>query len=188
MNRAVFLDRDGVINKSTAGEFIKDRRVKKWDEFEFLPNTIKALKGLSKTDYKIIIVTNQSGISKGLHTEEALIDIHNKMIEELSRHGARIDSVKFCPHKEEDGCRCRKPETFMIISAKNEFDLDLNKSWFIGDTSRDIKTAEKVKELGYNFKSILVMTGYGGKDGDFDAKPDYHAADLLEAVNIILKG
>jgi D,D-heptose 1,7-bisphosphate phosphatase len=181
MNRAVFLDRDGVINKE------RHEYVKSWEEFEFLPNSIKALKLLSKTDYKIIIVTNQAGIARGYYTEGILNDIHEKMLNELSKNNVRIDAIKYCPHKEEDDCKCRKPKSTLILSATNEFDIDLNKSWLIGDKTKDIKTVENIKEMGHNIKTILVMTGYAGKDGIYNVKPDYYAEDLMEAVNIIRK-
>jgi len=178
MNRAIFLDRDGVINRELK------KYTEMWDEFEFLPNVFEALKLLSKTDYKLVIVTNQGGIGAGLYTKEDLEEIHKKMLEEFSKYDIRIDTIKYCPHIDEDNCECRKPKPGMILEAAKEFDIDLSKSWMVGDKTKDIKAAENAK-VG---KTILVKTGFGGKEpGALEATQDFIAEDILDAANIILK-
>ncbi len=178
--KAVFLDRDGVIN------FERESYIKSPDEFEFIPNSIKALKMLSEAGFKLVIITNQSGIAKGLYSETDLENIHKKMLTELSKQNIKIDEIKYCPHDEASKCKCRKPEPKMVLSAAEKLNIDLNKSWLVGDRLRDIATAEKLKEMGYKIKSILVMTGRAGSDKEFNVVPDFRAKDLFEATNIIL--
>lgn len=179
MDKAVFLDRDGVINKNLPNS------VKTWEEFEFLPNAFEALKILSKTDYKIIIVSNQAAVGYGKYTEETLREINQNMLSELSKHGIRIDATKYCIHKYDDGCKCRKPKPGMILDSAKELDIDLSKSWLVGDKNKDIKAANNADA---NIKTILVKTGFGGKEPEApQVTPDFIAEDILDAAKIILK-
>ena len=176
MNRAVFLDRDGTINKEV--EYLS--RV---EDFEFLPNTLKALEKLSRTNYKIIVVTNQSGIARGLFTEKKIDEIHKHMLRQLGRKGIRIDKIYVCPHHPDDNCTCRKPRIGLLKKAAEEFNINLRESYLVGDTTQDVQTG-----LNAGCKTILVKTGYAGKDGRYPTKPDQVAEDLLDAVdNVILK-
>lgn len=174
MHKAVFLDRDGVINKEVG--YLNNPA-----KFEFLPRAIQALKKIFDSEYKIVVVTNQSGVSRGYFTKEILRRIHDKMTDMLTVEGVSIDGIYFCPHHPDDGCSCRKPETGLIIKASKELDIDLNGSFFIGDTTGDILTGKNA-----GLKTILVETGHGGKDGRVNIKPDYTASDLLAAAEIIL--
>jgi len=174
MNRAVFLDRDGVINKEID-------YAHKIEDFVLLPNVIEALKLLTETDYKIIVVSNQAGIAKGIHSKQDADKLFAYMKKILSEKGIRIDAVHYCPHHPDDGCECRKPNIGMLKKAEKEFDIDLSKSFIIGDKTSDIKAGENA-----GCTTILVKTGYGGKDGKNKAKPDFVADDLMEAVKIIL--
>ncbi len=175
MNRAVFIDRDGTINDHTGGY------VKSWSTFRFLPNVLEAFRKLAESDYRIIVVTNQSGVGRGVLDAGALEEINERMLAEVEVAGGRLDAVYVCTHRPSDGCGCRKPETGMLDLAAETYGLNLKESWMIGDNTKDILTGSAA-----GCKTVLVSTGYGGGDGLYDVEPDYRAADLLEAVGILL--
>ena len=130
--RAVFLDRDGVINeKAPPHEYIRD-----WSEFRFLPNIADWVRIFNALDFLVIVVTNQRGIARGLMTRDAVNEIHRNMIEELAARGARIDAVFVCPH-EEGVCDCRKPKPGMVVQAVAKWNIDLGASLLIGDSDHD---------------------------------------------------
>lgn len=132
--KTIFLDRDGVINKNPA----QHDYIKSWEEFEFLPDAVEAIRLLNKNNYQIYVITNQGGISRGCMSEQNVREIHENMTEELKKHDARIDGIYYCPHKEGDDCECRKPKPGMLFKAASEHNFDLTKSILIGDTERDI--------------------------------------------------
>ena len=134
--KIIFLDRDGVINKKAP----KAEYVRTWDEFEFLPGSIDAMKLLSQNGYKIFIITNQAGIARGAMTEDDLKAIHSNLERELEKENVKIEGIYYCPHGWDDGCECRKPKPGMFFRAAREHDLDLSKSVFIGDDERDLQT------------------------------------------------
>ncbi len=175
MERAVFLDRDGVINEEV-------NYLSNVNDFKFIKNSIEALKLLSKTEFKIIIITNQSGINRGFFTMEDLNKIHEYMLNKFKSEGIRIDKIYVCPHRPDENCSCRKPQIGMLIEASKEFNIDLSKSYFIGDKTVDIKTGKNA-----NCKTILVKTGYGGSDNTYDVTPDFIVNDLLEAAKLIIE-
>ena len=130
----LFLDRDGVINKH-----MPDAYVTTLSEFEFIPDTLDALKILASIFHKIVIVTNQQGIGKGLMSSMDLEKIHFYMLEEISKHGGRIDAVYYCPYLSNIKPKCRKPEIGMALQAKEAFpSIDFKKSIIIGDSPSDI--------------------------------------------------
>ena len=176
MHKAIFIDRDGVINKDLG------KYVTKPDEFEFIPGSVEALKKLHDSDFKVLIITNQGGIGKGTYTEKDVKDIHQKMHNLLGENGIELDGVYFCPHHPDGDCDCRKPRLGMIMKAIKEHDIDPKRSFFIGDKTTDVKAG---KDIGC--KTFLVQTGYAGKDNRCDVEPDFVVSDLLEAVNMILK-
>lgn len=133
--KVIFLDRDGVINKKAP----KAEYVKSWNEFEFLPGSIDAMKLLSRHDHKIFIITNQAGIARGAMTENDLKAIHSNLKIELEKKNVKIEGIYYCPHGWNDGCDCRKPKPGMFFRAAREHDLDLSKSAFIGDDERDLE-------------------------------------------------
>ena len=139
MNKAVFLDRDGLINRKLENNYVKS-----WDEFQFLPGVIEAIKAINEKGYLVIVVTNQRGIAKGLMTEKDLENIHRRMIEELKKHGARIDDIFYCPHDISDNCNCRKPKSGMLLQAQKKWDIDLAPSYIIGDSNSDIEAGQQV--------------------------------------------
>jgi len=148
--RAIFLDRDGVINVN------RPDHVKAWDEFVFLPNALAALQKLAACDLRVIVTTNQAAIARGMVTEETVRDIHARMIEKAARAGGRIDAVYYCPHHPDDKCGCRKPQPGMFVRAARDFDIDLARSFVVGDAFSDVAAA-----LAIGARPILVMTGRG---------------------------
>lgn len=139
MNRAVFLDRDGVINrKAPEGGYIT-----RWEEVEILPGTSEAIAQLNRAGFLVIVVTNQRAVAKGLMTIADLESIHRRLCEQLALGGAKIDAVFYCPHELDPPCRCRKPEPGMLLDAARRYDLDLRASWMIGDSEKDIEAGRR---------------------------------------------
>lgn len=131
----LFLDRDGVINVRLENDYVKQ-----WQEFKFLDGTLEAIRGLSRIFGKIIIVTNQQGIGKGIYSEEDLLEIHRQMLEEISAKGGRVDKIYFSPHLAAADHPDRKPGIGMALKAKKEFpEIDLKKSLMVGDSMSDMK-------------------------------------------------
>ena len=131
----LFLDRDGVINKKLEADYVKT-----WSEFEFIEGVKEAINYFLKHFGKIIIVTNQQGIGKGLMTEQDLQTIHNKMLNQLKCCDAVIHAIMYCPHLASDNCICRKPNIGMALKAKELFpEIDFSKSVMIGDSLSDIE-------------------------------------------------
>ncbi|KGR77443.1 D-glycero-alpha-D-manno-heptose-1,7-bisphosphate 7-phosphatase [Ureibacillus sinduriensis] len=151
MNRAVFLDRDGVINEVLTNRV---KFVNKPKDFYFLPGVPEAIEKLNRSFDYIFVVTNQGGVGLGFMKETQLIKIHEHMIKELKKFGAIIHDVAFCPHKPKEGCECRKPGSKMIMELGERYDVDLSKSYMVGDTDTDIiagkKAGTKTVFLGRN--------------------------------------
>jgi D-glycero-D-manno-heptose 1,7-bisphosphate phosphatase len=175
MNRAIFLDRDGLINKDN--EYISTI-----DNFEFIPRTIDALKKASQSNYKLIIITNQSGIGRGYYTIEDYKKVEKYMLDYFEKNNIKIDKVFFCPHNIDEGCECRKPKTKFFMQSQKEFNIDLTQSFMIGDKTADIKAGHDA-----GCKTILVKTGKAGKDNTYDIKPNFIAQDLYSAISLILE-
>ncbi len=181
-NKAVFLDRDGVINEDKG-------YVHRIEDFKIYPEVFPALKKLQEAGYKLLIVTNQSGIALDYYTEEDFKKLTDYMLNVFEKEGIHIDKVYYCPHHENGTnpkytlkCECRKPESGMIRKGIEEFNIDPSKSFLIGDKENDIKAAHKE-----GVKAILVKTGQGMKYVD-NTEADYTAENILDAVeNIILK-
>ncbi len=183
MMKAVFLDRDGVINKYP-GDL---QYVKSWKEFSFLARVKAALKKLHQNGFKVFVVSNQAGISKGIYSQKVLDNITENMFKNLG--GPYISGVYYCIHKNEDNCKCRKPKAGLVHLAiadarQRGQHIDTKKSFFIGDTIRDIQTGRSA-----GLKTILVFSGkekLENKDS-WQEQPDFTAKDLSGAVKIILK-
>jgi D-glycero-D-manno-heptose 1,7-bisphosphate phosphatase len=184
---AVFLDRDGTI--------IEDRGyLNHPDLLKLIPNAAEAIASLNRAGLKTIVVSNQSGVARGFFPESLLAILHEKMLALLSEKDARIDAVYYCPHHPHVGeppyrtrCDCRKPKTGMLKRAANEFSLDVARSYLIGDKISDMQTAANA-----GCKALLVMTGYGRGEWEFNRSrlgkaPDYLAADLFDAAQWIVK-
>ncbi|HEU6448126.1 MAG TPA: HAD-IIIA family hydrolase [Verrucomicrobiae bacterium] len=183
--RAVFLDRDGTL--------IPDKDcLRNADELELLPGVADAIHKLNLAGWRTVVITNQPVIAKGFCDEAELQRIHNKMETLLGREHAFLDRIYFCPHHPEKGfpgerpelkteCDCRKPKTGMIRRAVADLNIDLAQSWFVGDTTTDVQTAKNA-----GIRSVLLKSGYGGRDGKFDASPDFVCNDLNAAIEKIL--
>lgn len=146
--KAVFLDRDGVINKKINNDYVRN-----WKQFEFLPGAVEGLKFLCQNHFQTYIITNQRGISRGLMTEDDLNDIHQKMKQELKKHNVIINKIYYCPHGKGQ-CDCRKPKPGMLFKAANENYLDLPKTIFIGDSETDLQAGQAA-----GCKTILIKPG-----------------------------
>ncbi|MCK4522272.1 MAG: HAD family hydrolase [Nanoarchaeota archaeon] len=175
MNKAIFLDRDGTIN-------VNYGYVHQINNFDFIPRTLDALTLIStKGDYKLFVITNQSGIGRGYFSIKCYKKLENHMLSYFEENNIKISKVYMCPHRPDNHCSCRKPKTKFLMDAKREFNLDLNKSYVIGDKTTDVKMG---KDAGC--KTTLVMTGKKGEDKSYGIKPDFVAKDLYNAVEIIL--
>lgn len=172
MNKAVFIDRDGTIVEDIG-------YVHKIADFKLVVNAVEGLKLLKK--YKLFIVTNQAGIGRGFYKIEDFFNYNGRLLKELQKNGIKIGKTYYCPHKPEDNCECRKPKTRLLKDAEKEFDIDLKKSFIVGDKKIDI-------ELGKNAgcRTILVLTGNGMKEKE-GVKADFVAKDLIEAAKWILR-
>ncbi|MCK4467376.1 MAG: HAD family hydrolase, partial [Desulfobacterales bacterium] len=135
--RVVFLDRDGVINRDSP-DYIKS-----WEEFEFFPKSIEAIKLLNLNGFTTIIITNQSVINRNMVSKEGLEHIHALMKKEIKSGGGDIKDIFYCPHVPEDGCDCRKPEPGLILQAQKKYQIDLPASTMVGDNAKDIECARR---------------------------------------------
>jgi D-glycero-D-manno-heptose 1,7-bisphosphate phosphatase len=170
--KTIFLDRDGTLIEEV--NFL--HRVEDLRFFDFTDEAVTILKDAG---YRIVIVTNQSGIGRGIYTEEQMHAIHETIQERLS---VRLDAFYFCPHLPDAGCPCRKPGLGMIETAVSELGIDLEGSWMVGDKLLDI-------ELGFNagIRTAMVMTGYGAAHGNAIGRPpDLIAENLLAVARHIL--
>ena len=184
--RAIFLDRDGTMNVSKG--FISNA-----DDLELIPGTIEAIKAINKSGALAIVITNQPVIARGECSFEELHNIHNKLKTLLGEKGAFVDDIFYCPHHPDKGfegevpelkfdCECRKPKTGMIDEAVKKYNIDLSKSYMVGDSTMDLELARNA-----GVKSVLVDTGFAGNDGKYDRICDIEAKDLLDAIEKIIK-
>ena len=184
--RAIFLDRDGTMNVSKG--FISNA-----DGLELIPGTIEAIKAINKSGALAIVITNQPVIARGECSFEELHNIHNKLKTLLGEKGAFVDDIFYCPHHPDKGfegevpelkfdCECRKPKTGMIDEAVKKYNIDLSKSYMVGDSTMDLELARNA-----GVKSVLVDTGFAGNDGKYDRSCDIEAKNLLDAVEKIIK-
>jgi len=176
MNKAIFLDRDGTLNVDEKGYTYKI------EDFQLHDGVIEGLKRLK--DFKLFIISNQSGIGRGYYSEEDMHKYNKKMLEEFSKNNIKIEKVYFCPHSPKDKCDCRKPSLKFVKEAEKEFDIDLSKSWVIGDHGFDVKMG---KDAGC--KTIYLLTGHGTKHLEETKRfnPDHIAKSFLEAIDFLLK-
>ena len=135
---AVILDRDGVLNEKAP----RANYVRSWSEFKWLPNVLETLRRLREAGFRVIVVSNQAGIGRGVMTDDDLQAIHRQMVKEVAAAGGRIEAIYYCPHDWNDGCECRKPKPGMLFQAQHDFNLDLSRTLFIGDDERDAQAAE----------------------------------------------
>jgi D-glycero-D-manno-heptose 1,7-bisphosphate phosphatase len=136
--KTVLLDRDGVLNRKPP----RAEYVSRWKDFEWLPGAQTALRLLRENGYRVVVISNQAGIGRGMMTDEDLAAIHHAMAAQASAAGGRIDAIYYCPHDWDAGCECRKPRPGMLFRAQRELTLDLSRTFFIGDDERDAAAAE----------------------------------------------
>jgi D-glycero-D-manno-heptose 1,7-bisphosphate phosphatase len=182
MPRAVFIDRDGVINqKPKEGEYVTS-----WDDFHILPGVAEAVTLLRRAGYAVIVVTNQRCVAKGLLAVAELEEMHQRMRESLSRLGAILDGVYYCPHDYESLCSCRKPAPGMLHEAAQEHGLDLRSSWMVGDSEIDIQAG---KNAGCKTARVFSAgeKNPGGKAAETANRAEVTASSLLDSVHQILK-
>ena len=171
-NKAVFIDRDGTMARDA-------NYCSRPEDFELLHGAAEGIKLLNEHGFKVVVVTNQSGIARGYFTEETLEAIHRKMIEELARGGARIDAIYYCPHHPDENCQCRKPKPKMLLDATADLGIDLSRSYVVGDLDMDIKMGQQV-----GCKTVLVRSS---SPLSGSVTPNVVVADVLDAARIILE-
>lgn len=186
MNKAIFIDRDGTIN-------VEKHYLHRIEDFVFLPGAVDGMRMLQDIGYKLIIITNQSGIGRGYYSEKELEVLNNWVVNELERWGVIIDGVYYCPHlpdakieKYRMVCNCRKPALGLYEKAIKEHDINIDQSWAIGDKIRDCSICEKSECKGYligeNEKIEIVNRV---KDGEY--RNIAYAEDLISAAEKIVK-
>lgn len=176
----VFLDRDGTVNRDTG-------YIKTPEELELLPGVPEAIARLNEAGARVVLITNQSGIARGLFTVATLRAIHARLLDLLEPHGARVDAIFYCPHHPDDGCTCRKPQPGMIERAATDLGIDVTTAYMIGDQRRDVELARRV-----GARAVLVTSGPIGVETVADLQrdgihPDHVAAGLGAAVEWILE-
>jgi D-glycero-D-manno-heptose 1,7-bisphosphate phosphatase len=179
-NKIVLLDRDGVINQDS------DSYIKSADEWRPIPGSLEAMAQLHKSGYKIFVVTNQSGLGRGLFAPKDLVAMHDKMQSLLANFGGKIKDIVFCPHHPDEHCQCRKPAVGLLQQLQAKHNLNFENVPFVGDTLKDLGCAAAMGARG-----ILVLTGKGEKtlatiqqnpkDGPHRISPPIYS-NLAEAV------
>jgi D-glycero-D-manno-heptose 1,7-bisphosphate phosphatase len=173
--RAVFLDRDGVLVREV--DYLRDP-----SQLSVIPGVPKALKSLREAGFKLIVVTNQSGVARGYFSLTMLAKIHRELKHRLAKSGAKWDALYFSPHAGDSTHPWRKPGTGMLKAGEKRYGLDLKSSYMIGD-----KTADTLAGNRAGCTSIIVRTGYGGRDGKYPkAKPEKVCRDLAAAARWII--
>jgi len=173
MVRAIFLDRDGVINQKMP----EDRYVTRWAEVEFLPGGAEAVRRFRKAGFQVVVVSNQRAVAKGLVTEEELQFLHRRMWQELFCGEQGFDAVYYCPHDTDPPCGCRKPQPGMLLAAAQDRGIDLAVSWMVGDSENDVEAGRRAgcRTLRIGLPEVRSCTA-----------ADEVAGSLREAANIIL--
>ena len=178
LKKAIFLDRDGTINED-------EGYVYEGEKFKLLPGVIEGLK-LLQNDFIFFIVTNQSGIARGYYTYNQYLNFNDLVIRKLKENKISIEETYCCPHITEDNCECKKPKTYFIDKAVNEYNIDVKKSWMIGDHPSDIQFG-----LNAGCKTVYLKTGHGPKHfkelKEKDINPTTIAPDFLSAAQSIME-
>ena len=172
--RPVILDRDGTI--------VIDRNyLDDPDQLCFLPGAAEGLQAFAQNGHRIVVITNQSGVGRGLFPLERMHEVNNRLIRMAAEAGARIDAIYSCPHEPAAACACRKPNTQLVLDAAREFGFDPADAVVIGDKSTDV-------ELGRRLRAISMLVSADGRAADGEwVEPDYIVRDLLEAARVIHK-
>ena len=177
---AVFLDRDGTISEDVG--YLNDVT-----QFRMFPFAAAAIRRLNDAKLAVIVVTNQSGVGRGMFAESMVHMVHEEMTQQLVAAGAHLTAIYYCPHTSDDDCECRKPKPGMIQQASREHRIDLSRSFVVGDRYGDVELAQANGGRG-----VLVRTGYGAEDlrvngAGWTRQPDFVADDLADAADWILR-
>jgi D,D-heptose 1,7-bisphosphate phosphatase len=179
---AVFIDRDGTLN-------VERGYLSRPEDIELIPGVGEALRKLSGAGFLLIVITNQSIIARGLASEAQIEDVNRRLASEIGKFGVRLDAIYLCPHHPNSarprpdfavGCDCRKPQIGLVQRACRDFAIDLSRSWMVGDHTRDIEMASRA-----GLRSVLVRTGYAGRDAEWNSTPDHLVDDLSAAALLI---
>ena len=185
-NVGIFMDRDGTISEEVG-------YVNHLSRFQIYPWAAQAIRTLNQKGLKTVVVTNQAGVARGYFTEDLVIQVHEKLRQEMTLAGANLDAIYYCPHHPSVGpdpyrqeCSCRKPKPGMLYRAAAELDLDLSRSFVVGDRYGDMELAHNA-----GTHSIFVLSGYGLGEYEYQrhnwkVQPEWVAQNLLEATQIIL--
>ncbi len=176
---AIFLDRDGVINACPQERYITD-----WKQFRFLPGALEALRLLKERGKKVIVLSNQSGVGRGIFPRQRLTSITREMLRSIRKAGGRIQAVYYCTHRPENGCPCRKPRSGMLRKAARRFAVDLKRSFLVGDSEVDIRMGRSG-----GCRTVLVLSGRHSRSTArrLSVSPDRIAQGLPQAVRWILR-
>lgn len=184
--RAIFLDRDGTVSYEVG-------YVNHPSRYDIMPGTVEAIRKINQSEFLAIVVTNQAGVARGYFQEGLILEIHEKLRKLLSDKGAFLDAIYYCPHHPEVGdpayrkeCDCRKPKPGLLQKAQQDLQIDLTRSYIIGDSIKDVEAGHRVGMPG-----ILVLTGYGRGEQEYHSskwsvRPIHIADDLKAAVDWIL--
>lgn len=183
--KTVILDRDGVINQDS------DEFIKSVEEWQPIPGSLEALALLHRHDYRVVVISNQSGIARGLFSQATLNDIHRHMLAETRNKGGLIDAVFFCPHGPDDGCSCRKPASGMFTDVASRLKIEMSGVPAVGDSLRDLQAAQEAGAL-----PVLVKTGKGNatarmlkkKDSPITIEDVISFKDLASFTDALLAG
>jgi len=178
---AIFMDRDGTVSEEVGYMYHAGL-------FRPFPWTADAIRKINDSGMKAILTTNQSGIARGYFKEEVVHQVHQILHTELQRREARLDAIYYCPHAPDENCECRKPKPGMLLRAAREMDLDLSRSFMVGDRYLDVQAANSA-----GVRSVLVCSGDGkGEVAKYSGlevpQPNFVADNLLHAVEAILSG
>jgi D-glycero-D-manno-heptose 1,7-bisphosphate phosphatase len=171
--KTIFLDRDGVINKEV-------NYLKKIDDFEFIKGIFNACQYFQNLGYEIIIITNQSGISRGYYDENDFQNLTKWMFSQFKKNKITILDIFYCPHSPDSNCFCRKPKPGMLLNAKKKYNIDMENSWMIGDKNDDIIAANK----SGIYKTILVRSGH--KINESSTKAKYILESIADSKKVII--
>jgi D-glycero-D-manno-heptose 1,7-bisphosphate phosphatase len=179
MEPAIFLDRDGVLIENKP-DYVRD-----WSDVTFFPEAIRALSFPAIRNYKVVIVTNQSAVGRGLISLKIAEEINNRIVKVIRDRGGQVDAFYMCPHEPAAGCSCRKPKPGLLLQAANDLSLDLQRSWMIGDAWSDLLAGQSAGVR----QSILLRTGRGAEQA-LQSRPENITSylifdNLLQAIAVI---